>query len=59
MKCERCGAGTVGYDLHDYCAMCSQNLCTSCMADGCCRHVPAISGQTEDYSEEEDEVDRD
>lgn len=53
MKCERCGKGTTGYDLHDYCALCSRNLCADCMEKGCCGHVPAKSGSNEDGPSEE------
>jgi len=42
--CERCRAKAKGYDLHDYCARCSKNLCEDCMAKGCCRLTPAESG---------------
>lgn len=48
MKCERCRKETTGYELFDYCAQCSKNLCPTCMAAGCCRHVPARSGMTAD-----------
>lgn len=30
--------------LHDFCATCSRNLCPKCMAQGCCKAVPAVSG---------------
>lgn len=49
-KCERCGKATTGYDLHDYCAACSRNLCDPCMAAGCCGSVPAKSGQDADLN---------
>lgn len=50
MKCERCKVESVGYNLHDYCQMCSKNLCTSCMANGCCKIKPARSGSLADLS---------
>jgi hypothetical protein len=44
--CERCGATALGeFTLLDYCAECSRDLCPSCMAQGCCGHVPALSGE--------------
>lgn len=49
MKCERCGASVKGWDLLDYCANCSKNLCESCMGKGCCGNVPAISGSAVDF----------
>ena len=48
MKCERCGKGTQGYDLFDYCANCSRNLCAGCMEKGCCGQIPAASGMEAD-----------
>ena len=54
--CERCGAEPEGYDLFDYCAECSQNLCSKCMRAGCCGSVPATSGMGED-DPEDDEID--
>jgi hypothetical protein len=56
MKCEQCHAKTQGYDLHDYCAVCSKNLCDSCMANGCCGNVPARSGMDEDDGEPEPDL---
>lgn len=48
-ECERCGSRPEGeYELFDYCAECSANLCSDCMAEGCCGHLPAISGTKED-----------
>lgn len=47
-RCERCGKQPQGYDLLDYCAECSRDLCDDCMAAGCCGHVPARSGTTDD-----------
>lgn len=56
-KCERCGAkrsrpDAGPYDLLDYCAHCSKDLCDACMAKGCCGHVPADSGLATDGAEE-------
>lgn len=48
MRCERCSAGTSGYELHDYCRSCGKNLCDGCMAKGCCGWVPALSGMADD-----------
>jgi hypothetical protein len=47
-KCEKCGAKPVGYNLFDYCANCSRDLCAECMEKGCCGRVPAESGAIED-----------
>jgi hypothetical protein len=53
-KCERCGKTPAGeYELFDYCAECSKNLCAACMAKGCCGSVPAKSGSGEDHGEDE------
>lgn len=49
-KCERCNKATAGYDLFDYCASCSRNLCDPCMADGCCGAKPAKSGMDADLT---------
>ena len=47
--CERCGAKASGeYELFDYCAQCSRNLCDACMEKGCCGHKPAKSGMAAD-----------
>lgn len=54
MKCERCTATTSGHTLFDYCETCSQNLCNSCMADGCCQVKPARSGMGSDYGGDAD-----
>jgi hypothetical protein len=59
MECERCGAmpilrGPLDAGIHDYCAVCGTNLCPPCMAEGCCHHVPALSGNAEDYGDEEE-----
>lgn len=52
--CERCGAAPPGeFGLHDYCAECSADLCATCMAEGCCDHVPARSGLAEDFPDDE------
>jgi hypothetical protein len=53
MECEGCGKRTSGYELFDYCAECSANLCSACMSIGHCGHVPATSGQA---VEDEDDV---
>lgn len=45
MNCDRCNASTHNYDLMDFCAVCSKNLCPACMAKGCCGNVPAKSGE--------------
>lgn len=37
--CERCGQPHI-----DYCGICDRDRCRSCMQQGCCGHVPAISG---------------
>lgn len=53
-KCERCGAIPTGeYELFDYCARCSKNLCPKCAAEGCCGSAPMESGQKADYGDEE------
>lgn len=53
MNCERCGATPKGqYDLFDYCALCSKNLCPKCMEEGCCGKVPAKSGMDDDDTNE-------
>lgn len=50
--CERCGARANGqYELFDYCAHCSANLCHDCMKKGCCKKVPADSGSEADDEE--------
>ncbi len=60
-KCERCGGQgeriktgpfTGSYHALDYCALCSKDLCQECMAKGCCKKVPAVSGMESDYPEE-------
>jgi hypothetical protein len=44
-RCERCGDEPEGeYGLHDFCAVCSKDLCDKCMEKGCCGNVPAKSG---------------
>lgn len=54
MKCERCRKKASGFNLNDYCAECSKNLCDDCMRKGCCGHVPTISGSGKDYTETEE-----
>lgn len=56
MQCERCGVRTSpsGYETFDYCAECSRNLCEVCMEQGCCGHVPALSGMAADYGDRDD-----
>lgn len=51
MKCERCNQSATGYNLFDYCAKCSKNLCSKCMGGGCCDSVPAKSGMDLDNTE--------
>ena len=53
MKCEKCNKQSVGeYGLHDYCVVCSKNLCVECVVSGRCRdsatgkHVPANHGES-------------
>lgn len=55
--CDRCGfkEDPNSYNLLDYCAVCSKNLCDECMKKGCCGNVPAKSGSDEDYEGEGDE----
>ena len=55
MTCERCGKGTEGFGLHDYCAECGKNLCEDCMAGGCCGFVPARSGMDGDGLNDDDD----
>lgn len=55
--CERCGAtspspGANAYALFDFCGECSRDLCDECMANGCCGHVPAVSGSERDFVED-------
>jgi hypothetical protein len=52
-KCERCRKSADGFDLLDYCAKCSKDLCEACMKAGCCGSVPAESGTDSDYTEYE------
>ena len=57
-RCERCGArrskpGAGEYDLLDYCAHCSRDLCDACMEKGCCGRVPAASGTAWDHGDDE------
>ena len=56
-RCERCGAkrsrpGAGSFDLLDYCAKCSRDLCDACMENGCCGEKPALSGQAADGDED-------
>lgn len=60
--CERCGGhdgfietGAFAGSLHeiDYCAKCGINLCSRCMAEGCCGEVPAVSGWAVDSPKED------
>ena len=39
--CERCD----NKPSTDYCAYCLMMLCADCMARGCCKTVPAVSGE--------------
>lgn len=57
MKCEKCGAKNdpQSYDLFDYCANCSKNLCPECMGKGCCGKVPADSGMQADHGDDTDD----
>ena len=43
-KCKRCNEEARGFVIFDYCPRCSRNLCDPCMSEGCCGHVPALSG---------------
>ena len=57
LECTRCGALSPERDFWDFCRLCSTNLCDSCMADGCCGHVPAQSGfRAYDASDTDDRV---
>lgn len=56
-SCERCGTRSPGktaggFALFDYCAVCSRDLCDSCMVKGCCGNVPARSGNAEECDED-------
>lgn len=54
-KCERCGVKPKGeFELLDYCAVCSKDLCPDCMALGCCGSAPAKSGTRADFGEDEE-----
>lgn len=55
MKCERagCRAETKGYDLFDYCAKCSKNLCPEHVQKGCCGHAPILRGGVENVDDED------
>lgn len=50
--CERCGTTETGFNLLDYCAVCSKDLCPACMKLGCCGHVPALSGIKRDFGDD-------
>lgn len=50
--CERCKRHIGSIDM-DYCAVCSKDLCDECMAKGCCGNIPAKSGLTEDFGEDD------
>ena len=53
-ECERCEAIPAGeFELLDYCAKCSKDLCDDCMKAGCCGAVPAVSGMGEDHGDDE------
>jgi hypothetical protein len=60
-ECERCGARipSDSFELMDFCAKCSKNLCDACMKKGCCGKVPAASGSEIDYWEPPDEDEAD
>jgi hypothetical protein len=51
--CEKCNKKARGeYELFDYCATCSKNLCPDCMAAGHCGEKPAKSGmEADDWQE--------
>lgn len=52
-QCDRCDATVPEADaliFMDYCASCSDVLCDACMAEGCCGHVPALSGSQADLA---------
>lgn len=51
--CERCQALPPGFGLLDYCAICSKDLCKSCMEKGCCGKVPAVSGMKVDFGDDD------
>jgi len=57
-QCEGCGSEVPAhsYELYDYCAYCSKNLCPACMEKGCCENVPAKSGAEADFDESDLEV---
>lgn len=59
MRCEGCSAGSEGWDLYDYCAVCSKNLCGDCMLKRCgerarrdgntdAKHIPSNHGDGDD-----------
>ena len=56
-RCERCGRPDTVIDPSgiaraapstDCCAVCGKGLCVRCMDEGCCGHVPAMSGEESD-----------
>ena len=49
-KCERCGARAL-----DYCAGCRQDLCDSCVEEGCCYLIPAESGHYQEQLDEDEQ----
>lgn len=57
MNCERCHKESEGYQLHDYCEVCSKNLCGECMENGRCKgghkHKPANHGGEDDNAEKD------
>lgn len=57
--CERCGSEPEGYSLHDYCAICSRDLCKKCAEIGCCGNVPMVSGSDSDFDTEEPDTNDD
>jgi hypothetical protein len=40
----------------DYCAICGKNLCDKFMRQGCCEHIPALSGTEENNVEDEEDA---
>lgn len=56
-ECERCRAPepascSASFELFDFCAECSRNLCPACMELGCCGTTPAVSGIDADAGED-------
>lgn len=55
-RCERCDTKKQPMQVFfDYCALCGKNLCDRCMAKGCCKRIPAVSGMQTDYGEDAQE----